>query len=180
MFIYLIFKLKFDRMRVKKSNFFNKRGVSPLIATVLLISFAVALGSVILQIGSEIDFSNMGETCSGVSIEIRDIDTSQVCYSVSGNNTYLNFIIDNSGNKDIDGLTIWIRGENGLPLVEFDDLSIKKGELLEIKEAALEYNFNKFGAIKYIEFIPKIKINDSSEICTKSSVRADKVGVCKT
>ncbi|MDP7623305.1 MAG: hypothetical protein QF436_04300, partial [Candidatus Woesearchaeota archaeon] len=56
----------------------NKRGVSPLIATVLLISFAVALGSVVLNWGRNIDISKPGDKCAGINIEIRNIDASQV------------------------------------------------------------------------------------------------------
>jgi|TARA_Y100000310_G_scaffold345671_1_gene468079 flagellin-like protein len=158
----------------------NKRGVSPLIATVLLISFAVALGSVVLNWGRNIDISKPGDKCAGINIEIRDIDASQVCYSVSGNDAYINFIIDNSGNTDIDGLGIWIVGEKGTKLLDFNDLSIKKGELLDIKDTTVKYNFNTYGAIKHIQFFPKVKINDSLDICARSSVKVDKIGICQT
>src|SRR3989344_9535329 len=92
---------------------FNKRGVSPLIATVLLISFAVALGSVVLNWGRNLDIAKPGDACSGVSIKIRNIADADVCYGGSGSGTYINFVIDNIGSRDIGGLGIWITGEKG-------------------------------------------------------------------
>jgi len=165
-------------MRSKSNNFFNKRGVSPLIATVLLISFAVALGSVVLNWGRNLDIAKPGDVCSGVSIKIRSIDNSQVCYSASGDNGYINFIIDNSGNKDVDGLGIWITGEKGTKLLDFNEFSIKKGELLDRKDDSVKYNSDINGIIKHIQFFPKIKTDNSIEICARNSVKADKIGVC--
>tara|TARA_B100002003_G_C13978933_1_gene473493 strand:+ start:297 stop:791 length:495 start_codon:yes stop_codon:yes gene_type:complete len=162
----------------KSNNVFNKRGVSPLIATVLLISFAVALGSVVLNWGRNIDISSPGNICTGVNIKIRNIDDNQVCYSMQGNNAHINFIIDNIGNKDVDGLGIWITGENGRKLSDFDDFSIKKGELLDIKDNSVEYDSGTYGAIQHIQLIPKVKIDGSLELCLKNSIKADKIGIC--
>ena len=156
----------------------NKRGVSPLIATVLLISFAVALGSVVLNWGRNLDISNPGDKCSGVSIKIRNIGDNQVCYSGEGKNGYINFILDNNGNMDIEGLGVWIVGQKGTKLLDLDDFSINRGELLDIKDKAVKYDFDKYGIIEHIQFIPKVKIGDSTEICARNSVKADKLGVC--
>jgi len=165
-------------MRLKSNNFLNKRGVSPLIATVLLISFAVALGSVVLNWGRNIDISKPGDICSGTNIKIRNINDAQVCYSNSGNNAYINFIIDNDGTKDVDGLGIWITGETGTELLDLNDFSIKKGELLDIKDNSVSYNLNAYGKIKSIQFFPKIINGDTLEICARNSVKAESVGLC--
>ena len=76
--------------------FRSKKGVSPLIATILLIAFAVALGSVVLNWGLNL---NLGKTdrCSNVEIKTRSIDVADVCYGGAGPNAYINFIIDNTG-----------------------------------------------------------------------------------
>jgi len=68
-------------MVVKSRNFLNKRGVSPLIATVLLISFAVALGSIVLNLSRTLHF---WDECSEVSIKIRELDEAQACYFGKG------------------------------------------------------------------------------------------------
>ena len=165
-------------MRSKSNNFFNKRGVSPLIATVLLISFAVALGSVVLNWGRNLDIAKPGDVCAGVSIKIRNIGDSQVCYFAAGQNGYINFIIDNNGNKDVDGLGIWITGEKGTKLLDFNEFSIKKSEFLDIKDDSVKYDSNIDGIIKNIQFFPKIKTDNSIEICARNSVKADNIGAC--
>lgn len=158
---------------------FNKRGVSPLIATVLLISFAVALGSVILNWGRNLEISKPGDKCSGINIKIRTVNNIEVCYAGSGKEGYINFIIDNSGNIDIEGLGIWLTGEKGTKLLDFDDSSINKGEILSIKDKSVKYDFDAYGAIKHIQFFPKVKIGESVDICARNSVKANLIGVCQ-
>ena len=51
--------------------FLQKKGVSPLIATVLLISFAVALGAVVMNWGRNIDIIKPDDKCAGVEIKVR-------------------------------------------------------------------------------------------------------------
>jgi flagellin-like protein len=159
-------------------RFLDKRGVSPLIATVLLISFAVALGSVVLNWGRNLDTSNPGEACSDVSITLRSINDLQVCHAGTGQNGYINFIVDNLGNKNIDGLGIWITGEKGTDLLDFNEFSIKVNELLSINDRSVKYDFNTYGDIKDIQFFPKIKKESSLELCARSSVKADNIGPC--
>lgn len=159
---------------MQKLYFFNKRGVSPLIATVLLISFAVALDSVVLNWGRNVDLTGGG--CSGVSMKIRNIGDAEACYSGSGQNGYINFFIDNTGNKDIDGLDIWIMGEKGTKLWPLD-LTLRKGELLSVNDKSVTYDFDKYGVIKEIRFFPKVKIEGSLKTCD-NSINADKLEVC--
>ena len=159
--------------------FLNKRGVSPLIATVLLISFTVALGSVVLQWGKNLpDLSKPGDVCSGVSMKLRSISDVDVCYSGSGQNSYINFIIDNDGKVDIDGLQIHIIGEKGRETFYFNDFSIKKENLLNIKDNSVKYDSNTNGNLIEVEFNPIIKKDiPPNEICTLP-VKTEKIGVC--
>jgi flagellin-like protein len=159
-------------------SIFNKRGVSPLIATVLLISFAVALGSVVLNWGRNLDISGRDDLCSGVVIKIRNVGNYQACYGGLGKNAHINFIIDNEGGVDVEGLGIWIVGEKGTKLQDFDELSIKSGELLDKKDKAVAYDFDTYGKIQHIQFIPKVKTEDSTDICPRNSVKVESVGPC--
>ena len=165
-------------MATKLERFFNKRGVSPLIATVLLISFAVALGAVVMNWGRNLDISKPGDVCSGVSIKLRNIGDVQACYLALGQDAYIHFIIDNTGSKNTDGLGIWITGEKGTSLLDFNDLPIKANELLDIKDQSIKYDFSAYGPINNIQFFPKIKVGDSIEICTRNSIKVNKIGIC--
>src|SRR3989344_8940696 len=142
-----------------KKVFFQKKGVSPLIATVLLISFAVALGAVVMNWGRNIDISKPDDKCTGVEIKSRKTDY-EVCFLGSGSDAYINFILDNTGSVDIDGLSIWIAGTKGTKLYDFDSIQIKKGDLLDIKDKSITYDFNTYGNIKNVQFIPKVRVEN--------------------
>ena len=144
----------------------------------MLISFAVALGSVVLNWGRNLDISRPGDACSGVAIKLRNIADAEVCYAGSGSSTYINFVIDNIGGIDVDGLGIWITGEKGTKLLDLNNLSIKKGQLLDIKDKSIVYDSSTYGAIKNIQFFPKVMGIDTLEICSGNSVKANKIKAC--
>ena len=156
----------------------SKKGVSPLIATILLIAFAVALGSVVMNWGLNLDLGKSPDRCRNVEIKIRNIDTSEACFGGFGQNGYINFIIDNTGGIDLSGLAIWIIGDKGTRLFDLDNILIKKGSIYDKKDKEVSYDFSKFGNIKQVQFIPKVKVQETTEICPKNAVKADKIGIC--
>ena len=163
---------------LKLLGLYNKKGVSPIIATVLLISFAVALGSVVLNWGRNLDISKPGDLCAGVSIKIRTVDNAQVCYSGSGKSAYIKFILDNNGIVDIDGIGIWVTGDKGTKLLDFNELAIKKGELLDIGDDSIKYDAIATGNIKNIQFFPKLKSDISIDICASDSIKVSTIKKC--
>lgn len=154
----------------------SKKGVSPLIATILLIAFAVALGSVVMNWGLNLNLGKSTDKCRNVEIRLRNIDVAEACYGGFGPNGYINFIIDNTGSVDISGLAIWIVGDKGTSLFDLDNIPIKKGSIYDKKDKEVVYDFTRFGNIKQILFIPKPE--QSVEICPKNSVKAEKIGIC--
>ena len=158
--------------------FGSKKSVSPLIATILLIAFAVALGSVVMNWGLNLSLGKSTDRCRNIEIKIRNIDVAEVCFGGVGQNGYINFIIDNTGSVDISGLAIWIVGDKGTRLFDLDNILIKKDSIYDKKDKEVSYDFTKFGNIKQVQFIPKIKAEQTTDICPKNSVKAEKIGVC--
>ena len=158
--------------------FNSKKGVSPLIATILLIAFAVALGSVVMNWGLNLELGKPTDKCRNIEIKIRDIDGSEVCFGGFGANGYINFIIDNTGAIDISGLAIWIVGDKGTKLFDLDNILIKKGSLFDKKDKDVAYDFSTYGNIKQVQFIPKVKSEQATEICPKNAIKAEKLGTC--
>ena len=158
--------------------FISKKGVSPLIATILLISFAVALGSVVMNWGLNLNLGKAEDKCNNVEIKIRNIDVSEACYGGFGSSGYINFILDNTGTTDISGLAIWIIGEKGTRLFDLDKILIKKNSLYDKKDKEVTYDFGTYGNIRQVQFIPKIKSEQTIDICPKNAVKAEKIGVC--
>jgi len=156
----------------------SKKGVSPLIATILLIAFAVALGSVVMNWGLNLSIGKSADVCSSVEVKVRKLDGAEVCYGGADANGYINFIIDNSGDTDINGLTIWMIGDKGEKLFDLDDIIIKKDSLFDKEDKEVSYDFTKYGNIKQVQFIPKVKAKQKTEICTKSAIKVEKIGIC--
>ena len=157
--------------------FNSKKGVSPLIATILLIAFAVALGSVIMNWGLNLNLGKPADKCDNVAIKIRNIDNSEVCYGGSGKGGYINFVLDNTGSVDISGITILAIGEKGTMLFELQK-TIKIGSLFDKKDREISYDFDAYGSIKQVQFIPKVTANQETDVCTKSLAEAEKIGAC--
>jgi len=157
--------------------FNSKKGVSPLIATILLIAFAVALGSVVMNWGLNLELGKSADKCRNVEIKIRDIDSSEVCYGGFGQNGYINFVIDNAG-TDVSGIAIWIVGDRGTRLFDINNIALKSGSLYDKKDKEVTYDFITYGNIKQVQFIPKVKAEQTTEICPKNAVKAEKIGIC--
>lgn len=176
-----MFKYDIPKSKYAKMNIFNKRGVSPLIATILLIAFAVALGSVIMNWGLHLNIGENADVCRNVEINLRNIDDkSDACYSGFGQNGYVNFVLDNVGAAEINGLSVWILGDKSqTSIYDIDNILIRKGQLYDKKDNEVKYDFAAYGNIKYIQLIPKTNKNGAAEVCFKSSVKAEKIGICK-
>ena len=76
----------------------GRRGLSPLIATILLIAFAAALGT--LVVSWALPTPEPQGACQGVRIEFEQLPQAQtVCYS--DNSRELRFVIKNSGEQHV-------------------------------------------------------------------------------
>ena len=159
------------------SKLLGKNALSPLIATILLIAFAVALGSVLVNLGTNIDLAR--DKCKSVEIKLRNIGNSEVCYKNEGTNGYVNFILDNNGKKIINGLSIIIRGDKTSSIYDLNDINIPEKSLFDKKDQEVAYDNSRIGIVKEVEFQPKIKVENQLETCSKKSVISEKVGPCQ-
>lgn len=175
--------------------FNNKRGISPLIATVLLIAFAVALGAVVMNWGRSYveDMSEKSAQTSEseivcaqeVSFEIQDIGTDrQICFDADERE--IRVMLVNKGKIDLAGFAFQIIGAEGTG-VAFD--TENPGEDFEDVNYALPKNGFKtytiefpddHGDITFIGIVPKIKSAGATEFtsCPDSIRKELSVGTC--
>ena len=95
----------------------KKNAVSPIIATVLLLTFAVVLGTIILNFTTDTtndlvgtaDYNIEAGKCSTeVSLKILEVsNTDMICYNRSSSNNF-EFILENQGNLGIDGVNVFL------------------------------------------------------------------------
>ena len=146
----------------------SKRGISPLIATVLLIAFAVALGAVVMSWGKT--YVAMDDTervaCNKADLKIHEIQGPELSFSRAGN--YVSFMIDNTGSIDITGIRIWVIGDKDTFTTNIEE-EIKQGYPLRKK---IDYNFGIYGNIKEVNIIPKISIEKEEIVCTKQAFKS--------
>ena len=155
----------------------GKRGVSPVIATLILVVFAIALGSVIINWGFNIEFANGELGCDDVEYRIRNVGGSEICITQLEEYQLLNFVIDNRGELDIYGLDLWMVGTKGNKLVKLDMLNITSESFFFYNDVNAIYEKDRYGELNQIQITPKIK-KDNIEVCTNKIINSKRIGLC--
>ena len=147
---------------------FNKKAVSPLIATVLLIAFAVSLGAVLLTY-----MSSLGE-CGGVSIQIAELNEKpQICYN--SNTNKLDFTLENSGHEDIEYLKLTLTGALNVDNIDVDQSFPQS----EAKKVSIDYKFIYLGQLQKLKIVPVTLEDNEETICpTDKSLEIEYIPEC--
>jgi len=147
----------------------GRRGISPLIATVLLIAFAVSIGTMIMNWGK--DAVAVGD-CSETKIEVQKInDKPLFCYDTL--NSKVNVMIKNIGSTDITRMKMRvITPDFQTDDVDIPDSSIKSGD---VKTKNIDYT--KSGKFR-VEISPVITLGGQEKICAEKYVYIDDIGSC--
>jgi len=147
----------------------NNRGISPLIATVLLIAFAVSIGTMIMNWNK--DSVAVGD-CSETKLEVQMISAKPLfCYDTLNNK--INVMIKNVGSTDVNRLKMRvITPDFNTEDKDLTDSAIKSGD---IKTKSIDYiHSGKFR----VEIIPIITVGGKESVCSDKYVFADDIGPC--
>lgn len=167
----------------------NKRGVSPLIATVLLIAFAVALGAVVMNWGKGYvqaqainveTKSNAQLSCQG-DIELNIYILNQrpkICYRSTDTGTSLEVMLQNRGTMTIRGIAMTIIGEDDDVISAESEQEIIGGGVIKI---VYDIEDTEFGSIKQVDFMPKILISGVQKpvLCSNNVLVEDEIYECE-
>jgi len=135
----------------------SKKGVSPLIATVLLLAFAVALATVIVQIYPS------GE-CNLKGVQVSSVNGAQrICFNQA--NKEVEMFIENMDKKDIIGFKIKAAGELEVLNIEHIPLRVKQKEEKKLRFA---YDDLTYGKIVSLEVFPQINKSNQPHDCEMS------------
>lgn len=148
----------------------GKRGISPLIATVLLIAFAVAIGVMIINLGGK-SSKNAGD-CTDVNMELQIINSKPVfCYDTLS--TQIRFMVKNTGTVDIDELRLLVTSSDlSIDKVQVGDSALKAGDI-EAKSS----EYVKAGTFK-TEIVPVITYAGKQIQCIDKSIASDDLDKC--
>jgi flagellin-like protein len=160
--------------------FKQKKGVSPLIATVLLIAFAVALGAVVMNWGRTYvedtaslarEKSDTEIKCSSdVKLEFLKIkNVKKLCYEYT-TTTKLNMTIENTGKLDVVGLQITVVGAKNINTTELDlkayNLTLKRSRFY--RNETIE--FNDLGVPQQVRIVPEIEVEGNRISCPSTAL----------
>jgi flagellin-like protein len=144
----------------------SKKGVSPLIATVLLIAFAVALGAVVMNWGSEYVRSQATSTGQKSDVKIKcaqDVDlsivdisnTPKLCYNNETSYERIDFILSNDGNVQVESLKVTVISNVSAVVSGIVNATIPVGDTVFLN---VSYDANTNGEPKEFRVLPQIKV----------------------
>ncbi len=168
--------------------FKTKRAVSPLIATVLLIAFAVALGAVVMNWGRGYveDTANIArersdtevKCASDVDIGIIDIDgTPQICQNTSAQR--VEFIVENRKATTVRELQVRLIGQKtrvptNIKLGSQDtNLTANQARLVNVS-----FDYSTLGDITQVKITPVIRVAGQEVVCSQNAAILTNIKPC--
>ena len=161
---------------MKQFRMNGKKGVSPLIATVLLIAFAVALGAVVMNWGQSFTKQTIDNTettqkttmgCS-FDVSIKEVEINgepQICYDAATEE--VEFLIRNNGNKALTGLQIQVVGDADVSL---DDIN----ETLAVGRVTKgTSDYSVAGNFSQVIITPRITVGGTDVLCSDQAIIRD-------
>jgi flagellin-like protein len=178
---------------MKFNMFSNKKAISPLIATVLLIGFAIALGALIMNWGkgyvenqitaTDEQYKSQQLCDTYVDFAIKEIaGRPKLCYTfISATFLNISYTIENKG-KQIEGLRIVAIGNDDTVVSTnasntTESRSIAKGQ---ISKSSIAFTIPAtFTSPVQIEFIPIVYTSEASPtLCLKRSLIKTSIPLC--
>lgn len=163
----------------------SKKGVSPLIATVLLIAFSVALGAVVMNWGRGFISEKTDDVEKTTDVQLKcsvDIlldfleisDTTQVCYNATGD--YVEFTIENKGSANVTGLSIQVINTDNDVFTNDTNDDLESGSAQRHRISGTNMN-----SVQYVGVSPIISTPGSTtatQICTNNKLELSDPEVC--
>ena len=153
--------------------YLRKKGITPLIATFLLISFAAAVGVTITNLGSA--QADLQAQCAiDINHKLSQIGgKDEICYDAAKSD--LSFTIENGVNIKIEGLLLNVIGKQKAETTELNDAKITKAGTY-LGHAAFDSATS--GEIRQVKIIPKVIFADNEQICTEKALVVENIRNC--
>ncbi len=144
----------------------NKRGIAPLIATLLLLSFAISVGLVVMNFGrAQVELE--AECPLNIGLKFAEIGGAQ---DICTDGSQVKFTVNNGVNIKVSGLLVNIIGMESASSADLPAEIAKGGIYLG------KVGFT--GAIRQIKITPKIILQAEEQICTKKALLLENVKSC--
>ncbi|MDN5327905.1 MAG: hypothetical protein PWP03_543 [Candidatus Woesearchaeota archaeon] len=154
----------------------NKKGMSPLIALIVLVSIAVSLGVLAINLINLLTSSDVSSpVCGLVDFNIKKFnDIPFLCVTDSNK---LAFVIENTGKQEITHFKISIIGSSKSYSTELE-ANLEPGDLLDKRNSPLPYGL--IGILYEVKILPEVKLNEDGKPipCTEKAKSFVKIPKC--
>jgi len=152
----------------------SKKGISPLIATVLVIGFTVALAAVILTWGTGFTKKISKSTEETTETQLAcaqdvNFDVTAACYDMA--NDGVQFIVENNGNRDLTNFSVRLKISatdvvaGNVPSSTVPRFGLKTFFVTDLDIPDL---LGRAGEVKEVTLVPVIKVGDKEVTCSQS------------
>jgi len=159
----------------------NKRAISPLIATILLIAFAIALGLVVMNWGKsyieeKAEFAvgpQDSSACNFVELSFIQVGgADKICFN--SDTLSIEAFIENGPERAIDNLNVRIVG-NVIENVG----SVLESPIGEGLSAQVKLNYPaSVGLVQQVKITPVLDVEEGAIACAKKAVVAENIKPC--
>ena len=151
----------------------NRQGIAPIIATLLLISFAVAIGVVIMNFGrAQVQLES--KCATDIGLKFSQIGgQAQVC--INSEKDIIKLSLENGVNIATTGLIVNVIGTERAESFDLSDALMGKAG---VYMTDLGYNLAANGEIRQLKVIPKVTPFDEEVVCQEQSLVAESVPEC--
>ena len=158
---------------MKWNKRWGKKAITMIMASSILITFAIAVGTTVMGVGSA-QVEEQAQCAIDVDLHFLQIGgKEQLCYDAGKKE--ISFTAENGVNIKIEGLLLNAIGAQKAESKDFTDAKIQKALTYVGK---MPYDIAVSGEIKQLKVIPKVMFSDKEEICAEQAVTGEKVMVC--
>jgi len=158
----------------------NRRGVSPLVATLLLIALSIALGAAVMSWGEDY-IEEKAEFVQGVQETVTTCDlVSFSVITISGvqqlcqDGSTVRGLIDNGPDADIADIHARVVGQQGIFVQE----SVLGKPLPRGSATPIAFSTGDLGPLAQIKFTPKTVIGGKLVVCGKQALLIENILPC--
>jgi flagellin-like protein len=146
-----------------------KRGMSPLISTIILLGFAVALGGVVISWGESSSASEPRD-CTRTSISLVELGGKPLLCD-QGNR--IQFTLENNGEVSLDGVKVAFLFSTG----PFSTRVAKRIGIGDLAKLTSTYP-STFSGIQKVLFTPSFNLQGQSRLCPKQGFSVENIEAC--
>jgi len=155
----------------------NKKGMSPLISTIILVVAAIFVGLIVMNWGRATLEEN-AKCAIDTKMKLLYLNNEpQICYGGNNENGAIHFIVENGASIEVEKLHFRVIGEKG---VVTEELS---GSNIDVASSTIQdvpYDFNKNGDIRQVKITPMLVLypQEPPLLCTEQGIIVESPKPC--